>query len=112
VLSMTWGLRRVGPVRVICVLAAVLAAVSPAQCGFAGHAGTSADNRHTSNVGGWSKAGTIAIVSGGPNAANLQNPSAMLGGRKVSIRGDANGDDQLIPVSAAPTKIRGFSSAM
>jgi hypothetical protein len=88
---MKWGLRwPVGPFQVICVLAAVLlAAASPVQCGFAGHAGTSTDNRLTSNVGGWSKAGTMAIVSGGLNAANLknqQNPSAMLDGRGVDPR--------------------------
>ena len=45
-----------------------------------------------------------AIVSGGLNSTDLKNPqnlSAMLDGRKVPIRGDQNGDDQPIPVSAA-----------
>jgi hypothetical protein len=114
---MKWGLRwPVGPFEVVCVLAAVLlAAASPAKCGFAGHAGASTNNRHTGNVGRWSEAGTMTIVSGVLNRANLknlQNPAAMSGGRTTSIRGDANGNDQPVPVSAAPTKSRDLAIAM
>ena len=102
------GLAVVGPFQVICVLAAVLlAAAFSRQSGFARRAGISTDNHHSSNVSGWSKAGMTAIVSGGLNSTDLKNPqnlSAMLGGRKVPIRGDQNGDDQPIPVSAAPMK--------
>jgi hypothetical protein len=110
------GLRwPVGPFEVVCVLAAVLlAAASPAKCGFAGHAGASTDNRHT-GVGRWSEAGTMAIVSGGLNRANLKNlqdPAAMSGGRTTSIRDDANGNDQPVRVSAAPTKSRDLAIAM
>jgi hypothetical protein len=113
------GLRwPVGPFDVVCVLAAVLllAAASPAQCGFASHADASTDNGHTGNVGRWSKAGTIAIVSGGlnpTNLKNLQNPTAMSGGRTTSsIRGDANGNDQPVPANAVPTKSRDLAIAM
>jgi len=64
----------VGPFQVICVLAAVLlAAAFSLQSGFAGHASISTDNRHSSNVNGWSKAGKMAIVSGGLNSINLKN---------------------------------------
>jgi len=93
----------------------LLAAASPAQCGFAGDAGASTNNRHTGDVGRWSEAGTMAIVSGLLNPANLknlQNSAAMSDGRTTSVRGDANGNDQPVPVGAAPTKSRDLAIAM
>ena len=108
-MSMKRGLRwPVGPFQLICVLAAVLlAAAFSLQGGFVGHAGTSTDNRHTSNVSGSSKAGTVAIVSGGLCPTRLKKPqnlSAVLGRRDVSTRGEGNADCQPIPLSAAATK--------
>ena len=110
------GLRRpVGPFQLICVLAVLLAAALSLQGGFAGHADTSTDSRHTSNVSGSSKAGTMAIVSGGLNPTNLKNPqnlSAVLGRREVSISGGENVDGQPIPIGAAPTKSGRLSIGM
>ena len=88
-----------GPFQVICVSAAVLlAAASSLQSGFAGHASISTDNRHSSNVNGWSKAGMMAIASGGLNSTNLKN-------RKICPRCSAGIKSQSAAIRMAMTNL-------